>query len=100
MVENLEELERYAGSEIRLPQRYLDSYEFFSDHTLETEDYKILRRYGVNYLMVRAGGPLDERLGSLDGFSVLYGAPRAEYALYAVDTEWLGRAPRSHGPPG
>jgi len=85
MVENREELERYAGYEIELPQRYLDSYEFFSDGTLEREDYETLRRYGVDYVMVPAGGPLDGQLREAGGFSVVEDAPREEYVFYAVE---------------
>lgn len=87
MIENREELERYAGHEIDLPQRYLDSYEFFSDADLDEEDYRILRRYGVDYLMVRDGAPLDERLRNTLGFSVVEEAPSEEYVLYTFEDE-------------
>lgn len=85
MVRNREELERYAGSGMELPRNYLDSYEFFSDATLEKGDYEVLRRYGVDYLMVRAGGPLAERLQGRRGFTPVYDAPRQDYVLYEVD---------------
>ena len=86
MIRDREELERVAGSEIDIPQRYLDVHRFFHDFSLE-DGYETLRRYDVDYVMVDAGEPLDERLKTLPGFSAVEDAPREGFSLYAVDLE-------------
>ena len=88
MIRDREELERRAGSEIDIPQRYLDVHRFFFEPTLE-ERYEILRRYEVDYLMVYADSVFDERLKTLPGFSAVDDAPRERYSLYAVDLREL-----------
>jgi hypothetical protein len=90
MIRDREELEERAGSEISLPQRYLDVHGFFFGPTLDAEAHETLRRYGVDYLMVYAGGPLDDRLKTEPGFRPVVGSPRERYALYAVDLSALG----------
>lgn len=85
MVENREAIERHADREIELPRRYLDAHAFFSDAVLGGKDREILRRHGVDYLMVHAGSPLDEHLKSMPGFSTVPEAPEERYSLYAVD---------------
>ncbi|HZF58757.1 MAG TPA: hypothetical protein VEZ19_09810, partial [Rubrobacter sp.] len=90
MIRDRDELERRAGSKIQIPRRYLDVHDFFFGPTLDREAYEILRRYGVDFLMVYAGGPLDRRLETLPGFSALGDAPRERYSLYAVDLGGLG----------
>jgi hypothetical protein len=105
MIRDREELEELAGSRINIPQRYLDVHSFFFEPTLDKEAYDILRRYHVDYLMVYAGSPLDERLRTLPGFSPLQEAPRETYSLYAVDPGELGKPasgpdrPRENAPP-
>ena len=94
MIRDRDELERRAGSEIEIPQHYLDVHNFFFGPTLDREAHEILRRYGADYLMVYAGGPLDERLKTLPGFSAVDGAPREKYGLYAVDLRELGAPAR------
>lgn len=95
MIRDREILERRAGSGIDFPQRYLDAHRFYHGPVLDEEAYEILRRYEVDYLMVKAGGPLDERLVSLPGFSPISAAPRHEFGFYAVDLRELGgRKPR------
>lgn len=84
-VQNRETLERIAGSPIDFPRRYIDSYRFFSDPTLGRGDREILRRYEVDYLMVRNGGLLAEQLQTMSGFSAMEGAPAQGYGLYKVD---------------
>ena len=91
MIRDREALEDLAGSRIDIPQRYLDVHSFFFGPTLDTEAYKILRRYRTDYLMVYAGSPLDERLKNLPGFSPVEDAPREKYNLYNVDLDELGR---------
>ncbi|MDQ4128352.1 MAG: hypothetical protein M3151_10465, partial [Actinomycetota bacterium] len=90
MIRDREKLERRAGSGIGIPKRYLDVHDFFFGPTLDREAHEILRRYEADYLMVYAGGPLDERLKTLPGFSAVDGAPREKYGLYAVDLGKLG----------
>jgi Family of unknown function (DUF6077) len=90
MIRDREILERRAGSEINIPQRYLDVHRFFFGPTLDEEGYRILRRYEVDYLMIDADSPLDERLKTLPGFSAVDEAPRERYSLYAVDLRELG----------
>ena len=96
MIRDREELARRAGSALGIPRRYWDVHRFFFGPTLDEEAHEILRRYGVDYLMVYAGGPLDARLETLPGFSAVDGAPRQKYALYAVDLQKLG--PPARGP--
>jgi hypothetical protein len=91
MIRDREELENLAGSHINIPRRYLDVHSFFFGPTLDAEAYDILRRYDVDYLMVYAGSPLDERLKTLPGFSPVRGTPREKYSLYAVDLQNLGK---------
>jgi hypothetical protein len=83
-------LEKKAGEKIEIPRRALDLHAFFYDVDLETGGYEIMRRYGVDYLMVPVDGPLDGRLETLPGFSRVQDAPREEYSLYAVDLRKLG----------
>jgi hypothetical protein len=99
MIRDREELERRAGSEIEIPQRYLDVHGFFFGPTLDRGAYEILRRYQTDYLMVYAGGPLDRRLETLPGFSAVDGAPREKYALYTVDLRELGAPARGPARP-
>jgi hypothetical protein len=83
-------LEKKAGGKIEIPRRALDLHAFFFEVDLKTGGYEIMRRYGVDYLMVPADGPLDGRLETLPGFSPVQDAPREEYSLYAVNLEELG----------
>jgi len=105
MIRDRERLEKLAGSEIYIPQRYLDVHDFFFGPTLDGEAYAILRRYRADYLMVYRGSPLDERLRTLPGFSPVEDAPRAKYSLYRVHLGKLGDPasgpgrPQEIGPP-
>ena len=83
-------LEEKAGEKIELPQRALDMHSFFFEADLETEGYEIMRRYEVDYLMVPADSPSNERLETLPGFSLVQDAPREGYSLYAVDLQEIG----------
>jgi uncharacterized protein DUF6077 len=105
MIRDREELERLAGSQIDIPQRYLDVHDFFFGPTLDGEAYAILRRYRADYLMVYRGSPLDQRLKTLPGFSPVEDAPRVKYSLYRVHLGKLGKPasgpglPQETGPP-
>jgi len=105
MIRDREELEDLAGSEIDIPQRYLDVHDFYFGPTLDREAYAILRRYHADYLMVYRDSPLDERLETSPGFSQVEAAPRVKYSLYRVDLEKLGKPaggpdrPRETAPP-
>ena len=99
MIRDRDELEQRAGSKILIPRRYLDVHAFFFGPTLDKEAQGILRRYDVDYLMVYAGGPLDERLKTLPGFSAVDRAPREKYGLYAVSLQELGAPARGSARP-
>jgi len=105
MVRDRERLENLAGSQIEIPQRYLDVHDFFFGPTLDGEAYAILRRYRADYLMVYRGSPLDECLRILPGFSPVDDAPRVKYSLYRVHLGKLGEPasgpgrPQETGPP-
>ena len=99
MIRDRDELEKLAGSDIKIPQRYLDVHSFFFGPTLDEEAYDILRRYGADYLMVYSGSLLDERLKTLPGFSPVDDAPREKYSLYTVDLEELGEPARGSNRP-
>jgi hypothetical protein len=99
MIRDRDELEQRAGSKIHIPRRYLDVHAFFFGPTLDKEAQGILRRYDVDYLMVYAGGPLDERLKTLPGFSAVDRAPREKYGLYAVSLQELGAPARGSARP-
>ena len=99
MIRDRDELEQRAGSKIHIPRRYLDVHDFFFGPTLDAEAHEILRRYDVDYLMVYAAGPLDERLKTLPGFSAVDGAPKEKYGLYAVDLQELGAPLRGSARP-
>jgi hypothetical protein len=105
MIRDRDALEKLAGSQINIPKPYLDVHSFFFGPTLDREAYDILRRYHVDYLMVYAGSPLDERLKTLPGFSPVDDAPTEKYSLYNVDLERLGKPargsdrPRERAPP-
>ncbi len=97
MIRDREILERRAGSRIEFPQRYLDAHRFYFGPALDEEAYEIMRRYEVDYLMVDAGGPMDERLRGLPGFSAVSNAPREKFSLYAVNLRGL-REPKDRPP--
>jgi hypothetical protein len=99
MIRDRDELEKLAGSRIKIPQRYLDVHSFFFGLTLDREAYGILRRYRADYLMVYGDSPLDERLKTQPGFSPVDDAPRVKYSLYNVDLEKLGKPARGSSRP-
>ena len=99
MIRDREALERRAGSKLGIPRRYWDVHRFFFGPTLDAEAHEILRRHGVDYLMVYAGGPLDRRLKTQPGFSAVDGAPREKYGLYAVNLQELGAPARGSDRP-
>jgi hypothetical protein len=99
MIRDREELERRAGSGLGIPRRYWDVHRFFFGPTLDGEAHEILRRHGVDYLMVYAGGPLDRRLKTLPGFSAVDGAPGEKYGLYTVNLQDLGAPARGSDRP-
>jgi hypothetical protein len=88
VLDRLPALERRAPGQIEAPQRALDVRRFFRDSTPE-EKAEILRRYAVDYVMLRADSPLREYLEGRSGFSVVE-TPGDWYRLYAVDLRRLG----------
>jgi hypothetical protein len=81
-------LERRAPGRIEVPRRALDVRKFFRYSTPE-EKAEILRRYEVDYVMLRADSPLREYLDGRPGFVVVE-TPGDWYRLYAVDLQRLG----------
>jgi hypothetical protein len=81
-------LERRVPGGIEVPQGAVDVRRFYSGASLE-KGVQILRRYEVDYVLVRAGSPLEGQLGHLPGFAAV-DAPRERYNLYAVDHQRLG----------
>jgi hypothetical protein len=92
MIRDREALERRAGSKLGIPR-------FFFGPTLDAEAHEILRRHGVDYLMVYADSPLDRRLKTQPGFSAVDGAPREKYGLYTVNVQELGAPARGSDRP-
>jgi hypothetical protein len=94
---------RGAGAQGRLelgiPRRYWDVHRFFFGPTLDAEAHEILRRHGVDYLMVYAGGPLDRRLKTLPGLLSGGRRPQEKYGLYTVNLQDLGAPARGSDRP-
>jgi uncharacterized protein DUF6077 len=86
-------LERRAPGRIEVPQRTLDLRKFYRDSTPE-EKAEILRRYQVDYVMLRARSPLRDYLEGRPGFTVVE-TPGDWYTLYAVDLQRLGEPNRT-----
>ena len=81
-------LQSRAPGRVDVPRGTLDVRAFFYDSTPD-EKLRILERYDADYVMVRAGVPLDETLRSRPGFAAVYASPGG-YSMYAVDRERLG----------
>ncbi len=88
VLDRLPALERRAPGRIEAPQRALDVRRFFRYSTPE-EKAEILRRYEVDYVMLRGVSPLREYLEGRPGFTVV-DTPGDRYILYAVDLQRLG----------
>ncbi|MCA1848089.1 MAG: hypothetical protein LC704_03695, partial [Actinobacteria bacterium] len=88
ILDRLSALERRAPGQIEVPRRTLDVRKFFHNSTPE-EKAEILRRYEVDYVMLRADSPLREYLERRPGFTVVE-TPGDWYRLYAVDLQRLG----------
>jgi hypothetical protein len=81
-------LEQRVPGGIEVPEGAVDVRRFYSGASLE-ESVQILRRYEVDYVLVRAGSPLDGQLGRLPGLAAV-DAPTERYNLYAVGHLRLG----------
>ncbi|HKH09919.1 MAG TPA: DUF6077 domain-containing protein [Rubrobacter sp.] len=81
-------LQSRVPGRVEVPRGALDARSFFYDSTLE-EKLRIVERYDADYVMVRAGSPLNETLGSRPGFAEVY-TSAGGYSLYAVNREELG----------
>jgi hypothetical protein len=92
VLDRLPALERRAPGRIEAPQRALDVRRFFRDSTPE-EKAEILRRYEVDYVLLRADSPLREYLEGRPGFAVVE-TPGDWYRLFAVDLQRLGERSR------
>ena len=92
ILDRLPALERRAPGRIEVPQRALDLRKFFHDST-PAEKIEILRRYKVNYVMIRASSPIREQLEGLHGVTAV-DAPGERYRFYVVNRQRL--AENSH----
>jgi hypothetical protein len=93
VLNRLSALERRAPGRIEVPQRTLDLRKFYRDSTPE-EKAEILRRYEVDYVILRARSPLRDYLEGRPGFTVVE-TPGDSYGLYAVDLQRLGEPNRT-----
>ena len=78
-------LQGRAPDRIEVPRGTLDVRSFFYGSTPE-EKARIIERYDANYVMVRAGSPLNETFESQPGFATVYVSARG-YTLYAVNLD-------------
>jgi hypothetical protein len=88
LLNHLAALERRAPGEIEVPQGALDVRKFFRRSTVR-EKIEILRRYKVDYVMVRAGSRLERTLERQPGVTAI-DDPGGRYSLYAVNRQRLG----------
>jgi hypothetical protein len=88
VLDHLSALERRVGGTVEVPLRALDVQRFFSGATPQ-EQWHILRRYDVGYVMVRSDGPTDKQVKSLPGL-VPVEVPGDRYNLYKVDHRNIG----------
>jgi Family of unknown function (DUF6077) len=88
LLEHLDGLERRAPGEIEVPQGVLDVRTFFHSSALE-EKVEIVRRHEVDYVIVRAGSPLEEMLERKPGFTAV-DTPGERHSLYVVNRRKLG----------
>jgi hypothetical protein len=89
VLKHLAALRRRVPGQIDPPPGGLDVRWFYYSRTPVEEKLRILRRHEVDYLMVRAGFPLNGKLQRWHGFTIL-DTPGARYSLYAVDRQRLG----------
>ena len=89
LLEHLAALERRVPGQIEVPQGTLDVRRFFYRSTLE-EKIRIIQRYEVDYVMVRADSPINGTLKRQPGFTAI-DTPGEGYTLYAVNRSKLDR---------
>jgi hypothetical protein len=89
VLNHLAALNRRAPGGIDVPQGALDVHNFFYRSTLE-EKIRIIQRYEVDYVMVRADSPLNGTLKHEPAFTTI-DTPGKRYSLYAVDHSKLVR---------
>jgi hypothetical protein len=82
-------LQSRAPGRVDVPRGTLDVRSFFYDSRPE-EKLRIIERYDADYVMVRAGSPLNETLWFRPGFASVY-ASAGGYNLYALNREELDR---------
>jgi len=88
ILNRLPELERRVQGRIEVPRRAADVRKFYRDSSPE-EKAEILRRYGVDYVMLRSDSRLNKFLNGRSGFTTVE-TPGDWYRLYDVDLEKLG----------
>ena len=82
-------LQSRAPGRVEVPRGTLDVRSFFYGSKLE-EKLRIIERHDADYVMVRAGSPLNETLGFRPGFAAVY-TSAGGYNLYALNREELSR---------
>ena len=81
-------LNKRVPGRIDVPQGTLDVQNFFNG-IIRGEARQIIVRHKADYVMVRAGSNLDERLERWPGF-ITVDTPGRRYSLYKVDRQKLG----------
>jgi hypothetical protein len=89
VLKHLAALNRRVPGQIDVPQGALDVHSFFYRSTLE-EKIRIIQRYEVDYVLVRADSPLNGTLKHEPAFTTI-DTPGKRYSLYAVDHSKLVR---------
>lgn len=82
-------LQERSEGEVEAQEGTLDVNAFFDSPTLGEEMIRTLQRYGVGYVLLPAGSPLNAQLRHLDGFTPV-DTPGDRYRLYGVAPGELG----------
>jgi hypothetical protein len=82
-------LERRAPGQIEVPRSAYDVREFYSGQLTADEAIRMLRRYEVDYVLIRTDSPLNGTLERLPELSPV-DTPGETYTMYEVDRNRLG----------
>ncbi|MGB3683901.1 MAG: DUF6077 domain-containing protein [Rubrobacteraceae bacterium] len=86
VLDNLQELEQRLDEPIEAPPRVRDVQSFYSGVTLN-EGYRILRQYGVDYVLIPSNPAFEQQLRDLPGFEPV--KETEGYTLFRVDQDLL-----------
>lgn len=95
IISHLDGLRRLTHGRIRVPRRDWDDYDFYHGTTV-AHAMAILRRYGVDYVLVYSGSGLDGQLSRMKGFTRV-STPSERYTLYRVDLDEIDSGSRQEG---